>query len=255
MNLNFLSNLIITNVVVVSKMYNKEGASSIRTNRPRWAIILKYEGETEYFSEGIRYKSNAENIAILPKGSSYKWKCTRAGAFYTVEFDCDTAIDKILTVPLKNSEQILEKIKKMEIKASRKGDFYNIESLSDIYSLIFSILQSSIKKYTPTEKQKKIAPALDFIAENYAKKIKNEELAGITGYSTVYFRQLFTEVVGMSPIDYIAHFKIEKAKKMLNSDHASISDIAQELGYQNIYDFSRSFKKYTGVSPSKYAEK
>jgi len=39
---------------------------------------------------------------------------------------------------------------------------------------------------------------------------------------------------------------------MLNSDYGSISDIAQSLGYLNIYDFSRAFKKYVGISPSKY---
>jgi len=39
---------------------------------------------------------------------------------------------------------------------------------------------------------------------------------------------------------------------MLKSDYGSISDIAVSLGYSNIYEFSRTFKKHTGLSPTEY---
>jgi YesN/AraC family two-component response regulator len=51
---------------------------------------------------------------------------------------------------------------------------------------------------------------------------------------------------------YVKKLKIKKAKEMLESDFGSISDIAHSLGYSNIYDFSRDFKKQVGVSPTKY---
>ena len=107
-------------------------------------------------------------------------------------------------------------------------------------------------KYLPSEKLEKIAPALDYIAKNYNTPVRNEELAEIAGLSTVYFRKLFAEVMGSSPIAYVHALRIKKAKEMLKSDYGSITDIAQSLGYPNIYDFSRAFKKYTGVSPTKY---
>ena len=46
--------------------------------------------------------------------------------------------------------------------------------------------------------------------------------------------------------------KMKKAKEMLKSDYGSITDIAHFLGYLDIYDFSRVFKKHTGIPPSKY---
>ena len=58
--------------------------------------------------------------------------------------------------------------------------------------------------------------------------------------------------MGTSPISYVHELRIKKAKEMLKSDYGSITDIAQSLGYLNIYDFSRTFKKYVGISPSKY---
>ena len=44
----------------------------------------------------------------------------------------------------------------------------------------------------------------------------------------------------------------QQAKEMLRSDYGSLADVAFSLGYSNIYDFSRDFKKHTGVPPSKY---
>ena len=46
----------------------------------------------------------------------------------------------------------------------------------------------------------------------------------------------------------------KKAKEVLKSDHESISDIAYSLGYADIYDFSRAFKKRVGMSPTEYAK-
>lgn len=56
----------------------------------------------------------------------------------------------------------------------------------------------------------------------------------------------------MSPITCVHTLRIKKAEEMLQSDFGSITDIAQSLGYLNIYDFSRTFKKYTGLSPTNY---
>ena len=51
---------------------------------------------------------------------------------------------------------------------------------------------------------------------------------------------------------YAREMRINKAKEMLGSDYVSLTDIALALGYANLYDFSRDFKRHVGVAPSKY---
>lgn len=54
--------------------------------------------------------------------------------------------------------------------------------------------------------------------------------------------------MGMSSTAFIQSVKMKKAMEMLQSDYASITAIAYSLRYNNVYEFSRSFKNYTGIS-------
>ena len=252
MNSEILSNLIITKVYSATTMYTEKNAKTERNNRPNWAIVIKYEGETLYVSGGKSYLSDINNLVILPKGCSYEWCCTQSGHFSIIEFASDLVCNDIFRFNVKNSEKILKLFKELEYKRMLRKPMYETESIRDTYSILLMLMQSVQKKYLPAEKINKISPALDYIAKNYNKNMRNDVLANLCNLSTVYFRKLFTEIMGTSPISYVHELRIKKAKEMLKSDYGSITDIAQSLGYLNIYDFSRAFKKYTGISPSKY---
>ena len=140
----------------------------------------------------------------------------------------------------------------MEYKRNLKSPTVELESIRDTYSILLVLMKAVEARYLPTEKQQKIAPAKEYISQHYNENITNDKLAAIAGMSTVYFRKLFTNIMGVSPITYVHQFRTEKAKEMLGSDYGTLSDIAQSLGYPNLYDFSRDFKKHAGVAPSKY---
>lgn len=252
MSADVLSDLVITRVRAVTTIYNDVNAPHRRENRPRWAIVLKYEGQTVYNCAGHRYLSDLNNMVILPMGCTYEWQCTRAGHCAMIEFDSPLSYPEILPFPVRSGERILRMFRELDYKRMLKKPMYEAESIRDAYSILLKLCQSDEQKYQPREKLSKIAPALDYIAKHYNEKISNDGLASLTGLSTAYFRKLFTEVVGTSPNAYIHDLRIKKAREMLKSDHGSITDIALSLGYNDIFDFSRDFKKHTGVSPSKY---
>ena len=252
MQYDFLSDLIINKIIVVTTLFSEQGAKSNRNNRHCWAIILKYEGKTVYTSKNKTYVSDINNMVILPKGCSYKWTCTEAGHYAVIEFDCDIICNDIIYFKGINGEKILKTIKELEYKHLMKQPTYKLTGIRDTYSIIIDLLNSHKRKYTPTEKVKRLEPAMEYIIKNYNNPIKNDDLAILTNLSTVYFRKLFTQVYGTSPISYIHKLRINKAKEMLKSDYSSITDIALSLGYHSIYDFSRDFKKHVGVSPNKY---
>ena len=252
MYMDILSKLVIKKIHSVSRMYSESGKVK-RNNRSNWAIVLKYEGETVYTAQGKKYISNLNNMVILPKGLNYEVQFLKPGHFYIIEFESDITHNDILHCPIKNSDKILSIIKKTEYNRTLKKPLYEIDSIQNTYKILLELFNENSKIYVPGTKQEKLNPVMDYIAKNYTKKIKNDELSALTGLSTDYFRKIFFQTYGTSPIEYINRLRIKKAQEMLISDYKSITDIANSLGYENIYDFSRSFKKYAGISPSKYS--
>jgi AraC-like DNA-binding protein len=127
-----------------------------------------------------------------------------------------------------------------------------VESIRDVYSIILALTQAASERYISTEKQQKITTAVEYISQHFNEQLTNDRIAAVAGMSTVYFRKLFAEIMGVSPITYVHNLRIKKAKEMLKSDYGTLSDLALILGYSSLYDFSRDFKKRTGIPPSKY---
>lgn len=254
MNEEILSNLIITKIHSISTVYTEKKTISRRENRPLWAFVIKYEGETRYKSNGKEYISNINNIVILPKGCSYDWFCVESGHFSIIEFECDKSYSEIFSFNIKNGEIYLETVKKMEIERELNKTTSTLDEFKNLYGLLSSILKTAEKKYVSSDREKKILLTIEYIAQNYNKHICNDELAGVAGLSVVNFRKLFKDIMGISPIRYVRLFKIKKAREMLKSDYSSITDIGLSLGYNNIYEFSRDFKKCVGKAPLMYAK-
>ena len=252
MNTDILSELTIQHIHSISTMYNEKGASSKRKNRPLWAFVIKYEGQTIYAVNGRPHISDLHNVTILPKGCRYDWQCVESGRFIIVEFDCDQTCDEIFSFSVKNGESLLGTVRKMEINRARLGCTQRLDEFRDLYGILSSLIKSANKKYVPSPKERIIYPITEYIAQNCGKHISADELSAMTDFSAVYFRKVFKDVTGMSPIRYVRTIKINKAKEMLESDYSSVTNIAASLGYNNVYEFSRDFKKQVGISPSRY---
>lgn len=247
-----LETLMVTGVHSASTMFTLENTKVKKKDRPRWAIVLKFEGETVYTSGGNRFLSDLNHLVVLPKGCSYEWICTKSGHFSIIEFECDRILPEPVCFPVKNGARLLRMFRDLEYTRNLRKPLYEMESIRDLYSILLLLRQDRPERYIDGQQRKRILPAVEFISQNYNKNITNDTLANLTGMSTVYFRKLFTAAMGISPIAYTKQLRIEKAKEMLKSDYGSLSDLAQSLGYANLYDFSRDFKKHTGVAPSRY---
>ncbi len=255
MDTKILSDLIIKDFYTANSFFSEKGSKNKRINRPSWAIVLKFEGETEYINKRKRHISNENNIAILPKGCTYEWKCIKSGKCIIIEFDADFSCEELFFFNIKDNTKILKLFKKNESAYLLKKSFYKINCISLTYEIIYTLLSSNETKYIPSDKHKRIQPAINCIFENYYIPLTNRELSILCGISEVYFRKIFTDIFGISPINYIHKIRIEKAKELFKGDFGKISDVATSVGYNNIYHFSKMFKIHTGVSPSEYIKK
>jgi AraC-like DNA-binding protein len=106
-----------------------------------------------------------------------------------------------------------------------------------------------------TEKRNMLAQALNYIEENFNSELRVQELACRVYLSPDYFRKLFKEVTGLSPIEYINKVRLSKALKILEDNSICISEAAEMVGINDINYFSRLFKANFGCSPTEFRKK
>lgn len=75
------------------------------------------------------------------------------------------------------------------------------------------------------------------------------ELAALAGLSEKYFRTRFKRQYGLTPAAYLTKARMEYARFLLLEGEQSVKRIAEQLGYPDLYSFSKQFKQATGRSP------
>jgi AraC-like DNA-binding protein len=97
-----------------------------------------------------------------------------------------------------------------------------------------------------------IEHALEFIEHNYSKRIKVNDIANYIGITRSYFTNIFKKSLNMSPQEYLVKYRLDKAKELLKTTNLPVSTIAFQIGYENPLTFSKVFKSFFDISPSKY---
>ncbi len=108
---------------------------------------------------------------------------------------------------------------------------------------------------TSEEHIKRIRKVLNFIEENLDNELSLENLAEIGNYSPFHFHRIFRGIIGETLQEYINRNRMEKSAMLLSHQkQKSIEDIFSEVGFKSNSTFSKTFKKYFGVSPSVFRE-
>lgn len=120
---------------------------------------------------------------------------------------------------------------------------------------IISLCTQNQDKDPVAAAKRAIAPAVGFIEEHYAEKVKGEDLALLCKMSQSQLRREFNAAYGMPPMAYKRSVVLKLAKNLLRTGEFTISEISEALGFHDIYEFSHFFSKESGVSPREYYKK
>jgi AraC-like DNA-binding protein len=101
---------------------------------------------------------------------------------------------------------------------------------------------------TPTN----IVRVIRYVEGNLSDNLTLPALAREANLSEYHFCRIFKRYTGANPMKFVAHLRIERAKELLKRDDLNISDVAVEVGFNDMSNFVKQFKKRTGTTPSAY---
>ena len=97
-----------------------------------------------------------------------------------------------------------------------------------------------------------LRPAFDYIYRNKGEDITQKQMADICFISTSHFSRLFAKEVGEGFSSFISRLKVQWSKQLLEKTGLPITQISEELGFNDSSYFIKTFKKYENVTPAIY---
>ncbi|RCW16408.1 AraC family transcriptional regulator [Streptococcus gallolyticus] len=101
-------------------------------------------------------------------------------------------------------------------------------------------------------KNEQIRELIDYINNNYQKNLSIDFLSQFMGYSKTHFMAVFKQHTGISCTEFIIRIRLSKACDLLINTTDPILEIATAVGFNNLSNFNRQFKRYYKLTPSSY---
>lgn len=224
------------------------------------SFILKTKGDGTITVDGIAYHTNQQESLIIhaPKRSILTIACKESLEYYKLAYHVRPNPARLIEPPIfilkPNNTLLFYEIAEQLFESfhSKKADTF--QSIGFFY-----IFLANIRKELHAEEEANpilnvVDQVIEWIEYRYKEQITLEGLAETFNYSVQHLSRLVKDQTGMSPIQYLIHFRMEKAKAILKNTDAKLNEIAKRTGYNDLFYFSSQFKKNIGMSPSKYRQ-
>ena len=217
--------------------------------RPFHALVSRLKGDTDFIFPNFKCSVYKEEILLLPKGYSYNATYKNKTEMLVIHFD--SSLDLKPEVFHVDNIQIISSLfyKMNEIWISKNTGYY-----FGALSLMCEILENLSLRQVATKKENLdyFYKAVEYLELNYTScDLTVDELVKKAYMSNTYFRKLFYEKYGTTPMDYIIKKRLSYAEKLLAKGDVSIAEAAYMSGFRDSKYFSRMIKKEYGVPPSK----
>ena len=231
--------------------YNPKLRANYITERKQSAFMYIINGDYEFYFDSGSVRPKSGDTVYLPEGMAYGYRLLSESA-ECAQIEFVSLLDgepfSFSTHPSVVESQYSERAKNRILSLSgSSGMFEKTAVIFDLFNC-FDDGRLSVKN----ESGSRILPAIRYIEEHCTERIYVEDAARLCFISESQLRRLFESELGMSPIEFKNNKRMELAINMLKYTYMRISEIAESVGFENIYVFSRVFTKHFGMSPTKY---
>lgn len=243
----------------------------VPAKHPPYNLILIYDGEAVFGCNNREYHASKGDL-IYFKAGEYRWgytfpeklmKCYSVDFFYTcpmfdeegwklvdynLPFDTFQKIDDQYVYT-----KLLDRFKELS-HVWAAGQPHRIMKCRSIFiELISTLMLWKSGDGLNFAQVKKVDNVIRYMMEHYSESLALDDLCAKARLSRSHLGSIFKKVTGRSPVDYLIEIRINQAKAMLR-DGCYVSEVAVKTGFNDLFYFSKCFKKREGISPSDYIQ-
>ncbi len=225
---------------------------------PQWHIarnhvqhyLIHYilHGSGTFWKDGREYRLHSGDMFIMCPGQSavYESDSSDPWEYLWIGFDGAGAFETLLAQDFVHIPAAANLFIQMTSSENEPGREWKVTGL------IYQLLALMEQQVNVRPKKSYVDLTIDYIEKHYQENFQVGTLSDRLGLDRSYFCRLFKNQTGMSPQDYVVHYRLRQAEKLLSSTELPQKEIAKAVGYPDIYAFSRMFKRKYGIAPGLY---
>ena len=167
-------------------------------------------------------------------------------------------IDETHIEEIVNEYQLCDINNKIKYLWTEKPAYYEADVVASLLNILTVLFRNHISQKENFNKNTGVAMVKDgvkWIGKHFKEQIAVDDVAEHVGYSKYYFSRCFKEVTGCTVNEYVNRVRINYAYKKLREGSMSVGEVSFVCGFSDISYFTKIFKKYTGILPSKVEKK
>ena len=233
------------------------------TPRPHFCIGLLLEGTADFrdsTGSGEHFTLRPGEIVFVPVGTRYisHWKGSPKVSYISLHFAFEypgiftrQRNFKLQKFVPEDRDKMLSDFRYI-LEKQTGNESEQLTTLSKIFDCLSTILPH-LESGNEKQIDSGITKVVDYIENNYKQSITVEKLAAVCNMSSSRFFPNFKKALGVTPVDYLNHYRINRAIALLvNEDDMTIENISSAVGFESSTYFRRVFKKITGKTPKEY---
>lgn len=250
---------------------------------PQYELNYVTEGEQRMIVNGTLYIQKAGELLLIPPGSIHSSQSHNGKGFtyFCMHFDIDdqlflSLLGRIKQVRFSADSPVTQQIEPVLRKLMSSADDEVASTMvqrMQLQSAVFELFghlweavsqeaaQSFTDGYEKVELAHQIRNRLQGLMSQQFKQGHEsdshygiDDIAAELGISSSHCNRVFKQVFGQSPRAVLSQLVLHEAKLLLGNPKLSVQNIAVMLGYKDIAHFSRQFKRWSGMSPSRYRQ-
>lgn len=225
-----------------------------------YVLMMTLDGEAFFHtSDNVEFCTTTNDISIFRPGQKrsgytipeHPWHFISINFDLLFNDDSKGNFDKLFFFKQKGNNEIRNKIIEISKLWANNNMLSRMKCKMLLQEILFLLLSEHYyEKLSHTHV--KMNEIISFIEKNYTNNITSNKLSEISGLSISYLRKIFHDTFGISPHNYIIDLRIKKAKELLSSGEFNVSETAFLCGFNDVFYFSKMFKRKTGAAPSTY---